>query len=192
MLPMRAVRWLIVVLSVAMYVSSLMLPALRLRFHTVVSLDQPSEPAINAAPTYPPVLTPPPPPPPPSAPRPDPLISHDGWKMLLVSVFGPLEFNFAGLANLFLPLGCIAFLLRRDRTAAILLGVALLFAMQTFQLIYSGIEEGESGDFQSYLVHPLLGWYLWVGAMLLPLAAALYFRRKSAAPPATNAPAVSG
>jgi hypothetical protein len=183
---MPAVRWLIVILSLAMYVASLMLPALRLRYHTGVSFHQPSQPVIDAAPTYPPVLTPPPLPPPPPAPPPNPLISHVGWKMLLVSVFGPMEFNFAGLANLLLPLGCIAFLLRRDRSAAILLGVALIFAMQTFQLIYSGIEEGESGDFQSYLVHPLIGWYLWVAAMLLPLAAALYFYSQRAKQPAAS------
>jgi hypothetical protein len=84
------------------------------------------------------------------------------------------------LANPLLLLGWSLFLMRRDRWAAATLGVALLFAMQTFQLRESGMYEDESGSNISYLNHPLIGWYLWVAAMLLPLAAALVFRRRSA------------
>jgi hypothetical protein len=168
-----------------------MLPALRLRYHTDVSFDQPSQPAVDAPPTYPPVLTPPPPPPPPSAPPPDPLITHTGWKMLLASAFGPPMGNFAIVANPLLLCGWVMLAIRRYRTAAIVCGVATLFALETFQLRWSGMYEDESGSNISYLTHPLLGWYLWLGAILLPLAAAIYLQRKSAALAASEVPVAS-
>jgi hypothetical protein len=134
MRPTPAVRWLIVLLTVAMYVASLLLPALQLRYHSDSHDHAPDRPDITAAPTYPPVLTPPPSPPPPPPPPPDHIISHVGWKMLLVSIAGPLDFNLAILANPLLLVDWSLFLMRRDRWTAGTLGVALLFAMQTFQL----------------------------------------------------------
>jgi hypothetical protein len=179
MRPTNTVRLSVIALSLGLYAASLVLPALQLRYHHE-GMVAPMAPAIAAAPAYPPVLTPPPNPLPAPAPPPDPIITHVGWKMLLVSIAGPMDGNLAILANPLLLLGWSLFLMRRDRWAAATLGVALLFAMQTFQLRESGMYEDESGSNISYLNHPLIGWYLWVAAMLLPLAAALVFRRRSA------------
>jgi hypothetical protein len=184
-----ALRWPTLVFSFALYVASLPLPALQLRYHHD-EIVAPTTPAIDVSPSYPPVLTPQPPPPPPPPP-PDRIISHPGWKLAIVSIAGPLDGNFAILANPLLWCGWALLVARRFRATAFVCAAAVLLALQTFQLRLSGMYEDESGSNIAYLTHPLVGWYLWLAAMLLPLAAAMYFCRKSAALAASEVPAAS-
>ena len=168
--PTHRIRLGIIAASVALLAASLLLPALQFHLHHDQIVTQP---AIAAAPTYPPAADPPPPPPVP----PDVTLSHTGLTMLLGGIFGPFKGNFAVLANPLLVFGWMLILAGHFRKAAIACGVAILFALQTFQLSVSGFYEDEGGSNIAYLTHPLIGWYLWVAAMLLPFAAALYFRR---------------
>ena len=96
-----------------------------------------------------------------------------GTQMLLSSVAGPFFGNFAGMANPMLIVGCTFIVLRRSREAMRYLGLAVLFALQTFQLMVLPYHEDEGGVMQSYMVHPLAGWYRWFGAILLALAIAV-------------------
>lgn len=92
-----------------------------------------------------------------------------GSNMALASVFGPLCFNFAGLANPFWLIGSYLFLMNKLRPARICLAIAALLALQTFQLLIQPLPYDEGEVVQGILVHPLIGWYAWLTALLLPL-----------------------
>ena len=96
-----------------------------------------------------------------------------GGQMALGSLLGPFFGNFAVLANPLLLAGCILILFRRARTAVICLTWAIIFALQTFQLMLVPYHEDEGEVLLSYMVHPLVGWYCWFGAILLALLLAL-------------------
>jgi hypothetical protein len=103
--------------------------------------------------------------------------SKTGFAMLFSSLFGPFYLNFAGVAN---PLLIVAWWLlwyRRSNAAPILLVVALLLSLQTFQLYQSGIAADEGGVMYDEMLRPLVGFYLWVASMAVPLVASLLQRR---------------
>lgn len=93
-----------------------------------------------------------------------------------MSIFSPLFLNFAILANPLLLVGWILLGKQKFRAASITLGIAVFCALQTFQLRVFPLLEDEAGANVSYLTHPLIGWDLWMTAILLPFAAAIYFR----------------
>ena len=96
-----------------------------------------------------------------------------GKQMALGSLLGPFFGNFAVLANPLLVAGCILIFLQRGRMAINCLAWAVICALQTFQLMLVPYHEDEGGVVLSYMVHPLIGWYCWFGAILLALLLAL-------------------
>jgi len=117
------------------------------------------------------------------------VVHHSGFEMMFASIFGIFELNLAILANPLLLVGWILLGKRKFRGTFITLGFALLFALQTFQLYFTPFMEDEGGSNKSYLTHPLIGWYLWMAAIILPFAAAIHFRNldKKNPPPPTPA-----
>ncbi|QHN03116.1 hypothetical protein FTO74_06845 [Granulicella sp. WH15] len=95
-----------------------------------------------------------------------------GKQMALGGLLGPLLGNFAVLANPLLLVGCILILFRRTGEAILCLALAVIFALQTFQLRVQPYHEDEGGVFLSYMIHPLTGWYCWFGSILLALTLA--------------------
>ena len=100
---------------------------------------------------------------------PDGHVVKMGKQMALGSLLGLFFGNFAVLANPLLVAGCILILLQRGRMAINCLAWALICALQTFQLMLVPYHEDEGGVVLSYMVHPLIGWYCWFGAILLAL-----------------------
>ncbi len=96
-----------------------------------------------------------------------------GRQMALGSLLGPIFGNFAVLANPLLIVGCVLILLKRTQQAVTCLALALLFALQTFQMMVVPYHEDEGGVVLSYMVYPLVGWYCWFGAILLALLLAM-------------------
>ncbi|MGI4831759.1 MAG: hypothetical protein ACRYFU_26795 [Janthinobacterium lividum] len=94
---------------------------------------------------------------------------YSGSSMAMVSVFGPLSLNFAGVANPLWIAGCALLLARKSRPARLSLVLAALLALQTFQLRIQPLPYDEGEMVQGLLVHPLIGWYTWFTALLLPL-----------------------
>lgn len=113
------------------------------------------------------------------------VVHHSGFEMMFASIFGPFELNFAILANPLLLISWILLGKQKFRATYITLGFALFFALQTFQLYVTPFMEDEGGSNKSYLTHPLIGWYLWMAAIILPFAAAIHFHKlaKNAPPP---------
>jgi hypothetical protein len=107
-----------------------------------------------------------------STPTPAGYTTKSGIQMAFASLCGPLVGNFAGLANPLMIAGCVLLFLRRGRPALICLALAAVFALQSFQLIFRPYYEDEAGVMLSYMLHPLVGWYCWFGAILLALALA--------------------
>ena len=101
------------------------------------------------------------------------LVVKTGKTMALGSLLGPLFGNFAVAANPLLFVGCILMLRRKTKAAIVCLGLAVLLALQTFQLMVLPYHEDEGGVLVSFMVRPLVGWYCWFGAMLLAFFLAL-------------------
>ena len=125
---------------------------------------------------------------------------NTGLWMLVFSLGGFVQANFAGVANLLLIIGWFQ-LARRDQPRTvpqalppangyfapsttlfrslnstdtrILLGAALLLTLQTFQLKISGIPYDEGVVKRGFLLHLLPGWYLWVLSIAIPFAVSL-------------------
>jgi hypothetical protein len=116
------------------------------------------------------------------------IIAHSGIIMFFMSIFGPLSGNFAILANPLLWAGWLMIWSQKYRGAVITLAIAFLFTLQTFQLRGQLIDEDEGGVNVSYMNHLLPGWYVWVLAILIPLAAAAYFKWFAPKPPTPPAP----
>ncbi len=100
-----------------------------------------------------------------------------GIQMALGGLFGPLFGNFAILANPLLLAGCVLILGGKNRLAVRCLALAVLLALQTFQLMLLPYHEDEGGVMVSFMVHPLLGWYCWFGAILLAFLLAVERQR---------------
>lgn len=96
-----------------------------------------------------------------------------GTQMAFASIFGPLVLNFAGLANPLFIAGCVLLLTGKSKPAVWVLALALLFTLQTFQMLKYPFYEDEARVMVSYLVRPLVGWYCWTGSIALALALAL-------------------
>ena len=96
-----------------------------------------------------------------------------GKQLALASLLGPFFGNFAVFANPLLIAGCILILLQKTRMAVNCLAWAVACALQTFQLMLLPYHEDEGGVSLSYMVHPLIGWYCWFGAILLALLLSL-------------------
>lgn len=92
-----------------------------------------------------------------------------GSNMAMVSVFGPLSFNFAGFANPLWIVGCAMLLAKRVRAARLCFFLAACLALQTFQLRFDPLPYDEGEVVQGLLVHLLIGWYAWFTALVLPL-----------------------
>jgi hypothetical protein len=114
-----------------------------------------------------------------------------GLTMLLMSLLGPLQGNFALLANPLLLVGWLMISAQKYRGAAITLFIAFLFTLQTSSLRSHKIYEDEGGVNFSYMIHLLPGWWVWLLSILFPLAAAIYFKwfapKLPAPPPPTPA-----
>jgi len=99
-----------------------------------------------------------------------------GLTMLLMSLLGPLQGNFAFCANPLLLVGWLMISAQKYRGAAISLFIAFLFTLQTSSMRSHAVMEDEAGVNYSYMVHLLPGWFVWVLSILFPLAAAIYFK----------------
>ena len=99
-----------------------------------------------------------------------------GITMLLMSLLGPLQGNFAFLANPLLLTGWLLISAQKYRGAAIALFIAFLFTLQTSSLRSHKVYEDEGGVNFSYMTHLLPGWYVWLLSILFPFAAAVYFK----------------
>lgn len=99
-----------------------------------------------------------------------------GMGMLLSSIFGPSFGNFAGLANPLLLLSWILLLARKTRAALICSIAAALLTLQTFQLYSHPMMLDEGGVVQGTLIHPLAGYYFWIASILITCLASLYWR----------------
>jgi hypothetical protein len=115
-------------------------------------------------------------------------ISHSGFEMAFASIFGLLYFNFVLFANPLLLFGWIFLAQQRYRRAAFWLVPAALLALETFQLRGQKFYEDEGGSNISYMTHPQIGWYLWIASIVLPMAAALRWRRFQQSPPTLKEP----
>ncbi|WP_419805890.1 hypothetical protein [Terriglobus sp.] len=98
--------------------------------------------------------------------------TYSGMGMFFASILGPCFLNFAGVANILLLVGLILLLRNRPRGARINLGIAALLTLQTFQMRLIEFPFDEAGVRNGLLLHPLVGWYVWAGSILLPLAVA--------------------
>jgi hypothetical protein len=103
--------------------------------------------------------------------------SKTGFEMLFSSLFGPFYMNFAGFANLLLVVSWWMLWFQHGRGTKVLLSLALLLAMQTFQLYSSGMPADEGSVMFYEMLRPLVGFYLWVASIAVPLAALLLQRR---------------
>lgn len=150
MLNVSKVRWIVLAVSSWLYVASFFLPAIL--FHSVTQHEG----------TY---------------------VSSGGMQvyygssMALASVFGPLSFNFAGVANPLWIIGCVLLIVNRLRPARICFLVAACLALQTFQLRFEPLPYDEGGVAQGLLARPLIGWYAWFTALLLPLLCSFWRER---------------
>jgi hypothetical protein len=116
-------------------------------------------------------------------------ITHSGFEMLFFSaLFGWFSGNFAFLANPLLLFGWIFLGQQRYRRALCWLAPAPLLAMQTFQLRHTTWHEDEGGVNNSFMTHPVIGWYVWLASILLPLAVAIHWYRIQRALPAPPPP----
>ena len=97
--------------------------------------------------------------------------SLKGIELLFAGLFGLLMGNFAGFANPLLWLSWLFLGFRRYRAAAIASGLALVFAMQTFQMMVQPYLFDEAGVRQGYLQAPQVGFFAWTASMVLVLAA---------------------
>jgi hypothetical protein len=104
------------------------------------------------------------------------LITHSGFVMFFMALFGPFYGNFAFFANPLLLVGWLMISAQKYRGAAITLFIAFLFTLQTHSLHSQRIYEDEGGVNFSYMTHLLPGWYVWLLSILFPLAAAIYFK----------------
>jgi hypothetical protein len=154
MLPDKRTRLLLIFASIALWLVSMVLPAVQ--FH--------ENPGPNMQ-----------------------VITHDGFTMLFYSaLFGWWMYaNFAFLANPLLLFGWIFIGQQRYRRAIFWIAPAALLTLQTFQVKAITWHEDEGGVNNSLMTHPTIGWYVWVASILLPLAAAIHWRRiQKALPPA--------
>ncbi len=89
------------------------------------------------------------------------------------SLFGPLWLNFAGVSNPLWLVGCVLLLRHKLRPARICLVLAVFLALQTFQLRFQPMSFDGGETALGFLIHPLIGWYAWFSALLLPLLSCL-------------------
>ena len=170
----RKIRLAAVTVSIVLWFASLFLPAVALRIGGPPGVGAPGVPL-----------------------RVD--VNSGAW-MLFFSLGGYMQGNFAGYANLLLitgwlqlarpnrarttsavaPLAHESFasgttLLRSFKAAdpRILLGIALLMTLETFQLKSSGIPYDEGVVQRGYLLHLLPGWYVWVLSIAISFFASL-------------------
>lgn len=113
--------------------------------------------------------------------------THSGMGMFFASILGPMFLNFAGVANILLMVGWLLLLRNRPRGARINLGIAALLTLQTFQMRFIEFPFNEAGVRNGLLLHPLAGWYLWVGSIVLPLAVAFLVPTRTPVDPMANA-----
>ncbi len=138
----------VILVSIALWIVSLRLPAILFAEYSSTPHNGALLPQISG-PTFPHVCL--------------------GRTMLLTSLFGPFWLNFAGGANVAWIVGCIQLLRCRERPARIALLIALGLTLQTFQLRLVAFPFDEGGVMKGAFVHPLLGWYVWVASLALPL-----------------------
>src|ERR1700722_20040768 len=122
---MKTIRFAFVLISAALYVLSVSRPAMM--FH----LKPPYNPLQNR------------------------LHIHTGTQMLTLSIFGPLQMNFAGLANPLLWASWLFLLFGNLRNTFACAFSAALISLQTFQLILIPIPLDESGNNYETLLRPM-------------------------------------
>lgn len=98
--------------------------------------------------------------------------TYSGMGMFFASLLGPCFLNFAGVANVLLMVGWVLLLRNAVRGARINLGIAALLTLQTFQMRFVEFPFDEAGVNNGLLLHPLVGWYVWVASIVVPLAVA--------------------
>lgn len=150
--PQFRLRLSVVLLSAALFIASLCLPAIL--FHDTVPDGRGTNFPRIAAGTE----------------------DVSGLGMLLSSIFGPSFGNFAGLANPLLLLCWILLLARKARAALICSIAAALLTLQTFQLYSHPMMLDEGGVVQGTLIHPLAGYYFWIASILITCLASFYWR----------------
>jgi hypothetical protein len=109
------------------------------------------------------------------------IIYHWGIGMFLnAGFFGWFRFNFAFLANPLLFFGLKYIRQQRYFRAICCLASAALLTLETFQLLHGNFYEMTEGvemvkwlEEISHMLHPTIGWYVWVTSIVVPLVAAI-------------------
>ena len=110
------------------------------------------------------------------------LVAKSGLYMLFAGFFGPFSLNFAGIANPLLWVGWLLLGLGKRKPALITLGIAAALTLQTFQLLRGTLPFDEADVNKGLMVRPLLGFFLWIGSILLPLLAAALIPKPASSP----------
>jgi len=101
---------------------------------------------------------------------------YTGAEMLHWSILGPFQANFAGCANVLLWFSWLSFLIGQNKYLLASSRWAAILSLQTFQIWLMPMPLDESGGNHAELIHPLLGYYLWIASIVIVLAASWYWR----------------
>ena len=101
---------------------------------------------------------------------------YTGIQMLHWSILGPFQGNFAGFANLLLWFSWLSLLIGQNKYLLTSSRWAAILSLQTFQIFLMPMPLDEGGVKHAELIHPLLGYYLWIASIVIVLAAAWYWR----------------
>jgi hypothetical protein len=77
-----------------------------------------------------------------------------------------------GIANVLFFIAAILLAVRRPKPSLIVSILALIFAAETFSLVYVGVPVYDTGTARGLLSQVDLGFFLWVGSMLTILVTA--------------------
>jgi hypothetical protein len=90
-----------------------------------------------------------------------------GWECAFMTLLGPLQSEFEGVANVCYPISLLLFAKRKYRPAAILSGIAVFSALQTLDLFTKEIVLDEGGVGKAVLAQLDAGFYCWISAFLI-------------------------
>ncbi|WP_412539139.1 hypothetical protein R8Z50_25240 [Longispora sp. K20-0274] len=119
--------------------------------------------------------------------------AYSGAELMIAGAFAVFEGQLGWYANLVVPAAVGLLIARRYRAAAVCAAVALLIALDTLWLFRHPVPLDEGGS--PYLLHALgIGFYLWVGGMVLLLVAsvAAHVSTRGAVGPVRQRPAPPG
>ncbi|XXF79349.1 hypothetical protein P2318_06240 [Myxococcaceae bacterium GXIMD 01537] len=105
-----------------------------------------------------------------------------GFVLLLLGWLGVVDMNFGWFANPPLALALLFLALRKFTVSAVLSGLALLIALSSLSWYIHPMSADEGGVGRLILKYPHVGFFCWVGSILVVLGASLTLRSRAQAP----------